>query len=430
MKKPLLFIALCASAMKLIAPAFAQSSAQTDEAEASDWLFPVQIDGAWGVVDRSGEVVIPARYKSARIWKDGLIAVQGDDYDTIILNRAGETIIPSKFRYIFDFQGREYTQARIGKEEVIIDRRGNIVLGPGFQTIETFERDRAWIVGDGRSKGVVTLDCEWLLEPEFQRVSAVKANGLAKVTTKKARVGLVDREGQWIAKPGKKFEDVFALSKDGLMPAKSGGKWGVIDNSANWVLRPIDTSRFGGPSIYTEPTQLVIEIDGKRGVINLDGAVIIPVVHTNVFGGKGIAFTAEKDGKFGAYDRTGNLIVPIEYDRLGPFSDDGTTRATKDGRSFWIDLTGKEVEKNTDLPGIERLQYFGSKGWAAAKRNGKWGAVNEEREWVLEPKYDCVSVCYDYPPSPPPPRVAKPYRPLPKGSLRKPREQDWCRVEG
>ena len=91
-------------------------------------------------------------------------------------------------------------------------------------------------------------------------------------------------------------------------------------------------------------------------------------------------------------------------------------------------MVGKEVEKKANLPKIERVQSFGSKGWAAAKQNGKWGAVNKAREWVLEPEYDCVSACYDFPPAPPAPRAAIPYRPLAKDAVKKPRQQEWCRV--
>ena len=65
----------------------------------------------------------------------------------------------------------------------------------------------------------------------------------------------------------------------------------------------------------------------------------------------------------------------------------------------------------------------------SAKQNGKWGAVNKAREWVLEPEYDCVSACYDFPPAPPAPRAAIPYRPLAKDAVKKPRKQEWCRVD-
>lgn len=428
MKKRVLLLALCASALTPISHVYAQPENDAVESDEADMLFPVRVDGKWGVVDASGNVVIPAQYNWARIWRYGEIAVQGDDYNMALFNREGETLIPAKYRYIFDFQGREYTKARVGKDLVVINRAGETVLGPGFQTIELFERDKSWVVGDGRNVGVLTLNCEWLLEPKYERVSTLLKTGVARVEQRRGKVGLVNSTGKWVARPGKKFEDVFALSKAGLMPAKEGGKWGLIDSSLNWVMEPLD-SQWGGPSIYSEPTQAVVQIDKKRGVVDLQGKFIIPAIHTNVFGGVGMAFTAVKDGKYGAYDRAGNLIVPFEYDSLWAFDSDGTTRAKKDGRSFWIDLTGKEVEKNANLPKIERVQSFGSKGWAAAKRDGKWGAVNKAHEWVLEPEYECVERCQDeLAPPPPAPSLGPQYEPLPKGSVKKPREQAWCRA--
>ena len=431
MKTRTLLLALCASALTPLPAAIAQTDAGETEANNEPLIFKVKVDGKWGVVDSSGQFLVPAQYRWVDTRSDGTILVQGDDYKAVLFDRAGETVIPANFSYIHDFRGGQFTRARLGKEEVVIDRTGKIVLGPGFQTIAPFDGGRKWVVGDGIHKGLLSLDCEWLLEPVYQEVSNVQDSGLAYARDSRGQVGLVDRDGEWATRPGKRFENIAQLSKDGLIPAKADGKWGLIDSTMNWVIEPVDNRSYGYPGIYTDPTQVVVSIDGKFGVIDRDGKVVIPAVHDNVFGGTGTAFTVKKDGKFGAYDRSGNLIVPFEYDHLSAFNADGTAGARKGNHRLTIDLTGQEVEvdQESSLPKIEKLQFFGSKDWAAGKRDGKWGAVNKAHEWVLEPKYDCVEFCYDTPPPPPAMAVPVRYRPLAKDAVKKPRDQDWCRVD-
>ena len=430
MKTRILFLALCASALTPLSGSLAQSGQGDHASSETDLLFPVRVDGKWGVVDTKGDFVIPAQYRWADVWSNGLVRVQDDNHKTVILNLEGETVIPSKFSFIRDFGSRDFTIARLDNNDVVIDRAGNVVLGPGFQTLDVFDGNRTWIVGDGRSKGLVTLDCEWLLEPEYSQIYGVQDTGLAYAKPAKGGAGLLKADGTWAAEPGKRFEDVGPLSRAGVMPAKQNGKWGLVDSNLQWVVQPIDNQPYGYPGIYTDPTQAVVAIDGKYGVVDLSGAMIIPAIHDNVFGGSGAAFTAKKDGKFGAYDRAGKQIVPFEYDSISAFSASGIAWVNKDGRRFAIDLTGNEVAPREKPPGIERVEYFNSEGWAAAKRDGKWGAVNEAGEWVLEPKFECVEMCRDeLAPPPPAPMMAPPYRPLAKDAVKKPRKQEWCRID-
>ena len=126
--------------------------------------------------------------------------------------------------------------------------------------------------------------------------------------------------------------------------------------------------------------------------------------------------------------------MPFEYDSISAFSASGIAWVNKDGRRFPIDLTGQEItppgNPPGNPPGIEKIEFYNSDGWAAAKSGGKWGAVNEAGEWLLEPNFECVETCRDdLAPPPPAPMMATPYRPFAKDAVKKPRKQAWCRVD-
>jgi hypothetical protein len=132
-------------------------------------LFPVQKDGKWGFIDRTGRIAIAAKFESAerfseglaavaldgrhgyidakgemllaphekpagtvhRPFRDGLAAVRGEG-GVGFLDRSSKLVIPAKFSTAEDFsEGLAFACDRsLGCG--YIDRTGRGVLGPGF----------------------------------------------------------------------------------------------------------------------------------------------------------------------------------------------------------------------------------------------------------------------------------------------------------
>jgi transketolase C-terminal domain/subunit len=51
----------------------------------------------------------------------------------------------------------------------------------------------------------------------------------------------------------------------------------------------------------------------------------------------------EKGGKYGYINRSGKIVIPIDYDYAYDFSS-GWAEVVKEGRSIYIDRTGKCVK--------------------------------------------------------------------------------------
>ena len=90
--------------------------------------------------------------------------------------------------------------------------------------------------------------------------------------------------------------------------------------------------------------------------------------------------------KYGLADTTGTIIVEPIYEHLTYFSDDGLALALKDGMYGYI---GKDGTVQIDF------QYINANGFkyglAAVKVNDKWGFINTNNSFAIEPKYEYVA---------------------------------------
>ena len=98
-------------------------------------LIPVELDGRWGYADLQGNMVIPATFKYANPFSDGLacVGVEAAGYlrlDGCIDETGAWVIEPGRFSWISDFKPCGYAAAGLADsdEYAVIDREGNVLL--------------------------------------------------------------------------------------------------------------------------------------------------------------------------------------------------------------------------------------------------------------------------------------------------------------
>lgn len=94
----------------------------------------------------------------------------------------------------------------------------------------------------------------------------------------------------------------------------------------------------------------------------------------------------------GLQDKDGNEILPCIYDEILDYDDDGYIRFIKEGIIGTIDLEGRTVIPLSD--GITHLGVFHG-GTARARKNGKWGLVDEYGNEVTEFEYKKINAHYN-----------------------------------
>lgn len=152
-----------------------------------------------------------------------------------------------------------------------------------------------------------------VISPKFSQAMDL-AEGLAvvSISTGANEWGFEDYKWGFIDKTGKeatpiKYESVHSFTQ-GLAAVKLNGKWGFIDKTGKEVIPFIYA--------YAEPFS--------------EGLATIKLVEKDVT-------------KIGCIDKTGKIVIPLmECDYIETFKN-GKAEVRQNGRTFYIDKTGKEV---------------------------------------------------------------------------------------
>jgi len=142
---------------------------------------------------------------------------------------------------------------------------------------------------------------------------------------------------------------------NGLALVKKDGKWGYIDKNRHVKI----------PLIYDSANNFTDKIAKVKknnlwGYINTSGKEIVPVDY--YFCGEisnGI-IAVGKGGKYGFIDRNGNKVCELIYDRVEPFSNEGTAKVVIDRKFGYINASGIVIvpienpsnEENADFTGV------------------------------------------------------------------------------
>jgi len=205
----------------------------------SEGILPVQMDvlGAglkWGYFDKSGQLVIPARFDQAHPFSCGLALVKEGDVFSFI-DKSGKVAIKARFETAYPFKdGLALVQVK-GKWGCI-DMNGGFVIRPQYDRLDMFSEDRA-AARIGRKCCYLGRGGQTVLElgdrPEITYCSSFQ-EGLALVRTADGW-GFIDATGAQVIPA--KYAEARSFSA-GLAAVRVGDRWGFIDRNGKMVIEP------------------------------------------------------------------------------------------------------------------------------------------------------------------------------------------------
>lgn len=165
----------------------------------------------------------------------------------------------------------------------LVDRTGATVLEPSYPVVRSFSDGLAW-VSDGGDAGWVAIDATG---------EVVVPHGFADVRPFRRGVAVVRRDG-----------------------------WGAVDRNGRIV---VPTRHHGFVTVladgryvdgFTEEGLAVVDVAGRRGVVNRAGKVLVPPTHPALVIHPVAFLVGDGTGRWGALDRRGEpLIEPVHRDR-------------------------------------------------------------------------------------------------------------------
>lgn len=189
-------------------------------------------------------------------------------------------------------------------------------------------------------------------------------------------------------------------------------------------IQPIENT--DGSNIWYESNVLKFEKDGKVGLINFDGKIIVDAIYDNIYAIQGIekSLIVEKDGKKGLVTTTmGELVIPAEYQEIkslttsyedgyivkndvGKFGIISPTKTTLlevkyddiknvTGSEYYVVIENGVLEivdkKGTVIlnSGFESVEEINVDNFIITKA-GKYGVISKTGETIIEAKYELL----------------------------------------
>lgn len=257
-------------------------------------LFPVDVDGKYGYIDKTAQMVIVPKFDDASDFSEGLARVRVGNDET------------GSFGYI--------------------DTTGKVVIKPKFKGAGLFSEGVA-IADDGKGKGVIDKSGKYLFRFKFQTgETECFSEGLAAVSLGWKNYygnyyGFIDKNNKVVI-PGKyhkarKFsEGLAAVEEYGKGKAKWGEKTGYINKDGKWVISP----QFKSAGDFHEGVARVYPERKQCGFIDKKGNWVVPAFFERCGNfSEGLA-AVMIEGKFGYINKKGEVIITPKYTRAGSFT--------------------------------------------------------------------------------------------------------------
>lgn len=325
-----------------------------------------------------------------------LVAVyDADDDQWGYANKSGKMVIKAKYAEAYNFA--ECGLALVCDEDGMygyIDTNGKIVIKAKYAAASSFNQyDVAVVVDDEEGTyGVIDKKGEAVIKPKYAYIGEFNDYGTAPYQDEDGLWGFIDYKGKIVVKA--KFDDVKNFNEKGIgLAMDDSGDWGVINKKGDWELKPkFDSVSENGFDQFNRCIVGIDSDDGNReyGVIDQNGKYIVKPKYAVIsdYSEDGLAIFANEDEEYGVINTKGKEVIEADFDYIAPFKD-GIAIAV-DGRDVVIiNKSGKEIAEFDDC--TPNALEFAENGLISVledkEKNPKNGYANKKGEIIIEFDY-------------------------------------------
>lgn len=342
------------------------------------------LDGKYGLLDKMGNELFPARYSYIGGYGDGLfLYIENNKYGYMDTN--GNEVIPA----IFDVPNGIVPVYSKSKDDVYFLFEGLLEFAVNRKFVygcAKYEKDGCW--------GAISKEGSTIIEPYWSEIEIL--NGFIKVcqnTNTEANCILMNAEGKYLTK--------IANSNDAERAM-------VIDNG--WISIPLSLGyeyindkgiQFESPYTILSPKfvdniAIIESNDGGQGYINSLGKVIVEPVWKKVSEfSEGLGGVIDADGFINYIDKNGNLIFPIR--RF--YTPDNSIEKCSENLIAVCDPNGKYGyvnDKGKFSIGAQWNNAFEfQNGRAIVSSESGYGLINQKGDKIISPIWSMVFDLYD-----------------------------------
>ncbi|KAF2507790.1 WG repeat-containing protein [Flavobacterium zhairuonense] len=342
----------------------------------SEELACVKKKNKFGFINRKGKIVIPIQYEEETYFqKTGLALVKKNNLYGFI-NKSGKEIIPI-----------HYQNAKEGTADSLVTlyKKGK------WAFFDSFGKQKSDFIYDEIALTDITIKGN-------DEITFWK-NGLI-LARKNNQIAYLDKNLKEVV-PSGKYNTGERFNKNRIAIVSKNHKYGIIDEFGKECVKPeYDTIEHPEES-YHESEIFVAKKGNNLVLLDEHGKKIYDKIKDFSFDYCRLNKKIEKiyhvqnlNGKYGAIDTKGKLIIPIIYDELEEFASNYNAIVKYKGKFGLIDSDNKTTYpiENESIYSVDRrdLDYY------VIKRNNKYGVIDKNLKPIFNFVFQDLSPCtYD-----------------------------------
>jgi hypothetical protein len=270
----------------------------------------------YGFVDTTGKVIVDFKYDKVEPFKDGIAKVWVGWQFTGYIDHKGKEIIPPDFLAMDQANLRRYyDKFIIGIKDSIqhvFNYSGKEIAALKYKTIRSFgKNEKSFIVSANNKMGILDSNFRVKISVKYQSLMTIFPGKIA--AREQGKFNFIDQEGKIVS--DFKFDAIGPFQYEGMNPYENG--------------------------------LAQVEINGKKGLINSRGKVVIPVIYAKIEEFHYGFAVVKRDGKFGFVNFKGKEVIPAIYAKANAY-DGNSAEVNINGKTFNINSLGKRVEEDGD----------------------------------------------------------------------------------
>jgi len=256
----------------------------------------------------------------------------------------------------------------------LMNLKGKLLTPLHYDAINSLPvTDRYWVAYQGK-EGVIDTSGKWIIPAQYDAIEYLEASALFKFSDNQ-KYGLMNAAGKIIIPA--QFDALYKTAQADLFEVKRDQDQGVINLRGEWVIpighwaSEIKVSKNG--ILGLESGQEFIADENGKVLFDLEFDEVIPVTHN--------AFWVKSNGRWGISDRSGQWIVPPQYEGK-PFRYNQFALLTDAKGQTLIDTQGGEKLTAARIyNAFDEYSYF----------------INDEKRGLLDKDMNVVLPCvYDW----------------------------------
>ena len=342
--------------------------------------------GKLGLVDLQGKTVLAPTFnsieekqpyfiacsktKGCSVYNENLQLVLKGGYNSIELGCEGQFIVEKNGKY------------------GVVSEKGAVILPLKYSNINS--NKNGYTVKLNEKAGLFNSEGKEIIPISYHWVYTDKIDDNIPIVAElnESKAGYINTKNEWAIPPTYLYAFAF---QQGVARVKKGRNYMyinlkgepviqdfdnyVIQNFDNYVIEPSDNTYIVG--VRKECKYMVYDLNGNL-LDTYDGFI-------NNWSGNAI-FGVKKGGKWGYIDGYGKVIIPLEYEKVGDFSE-GLAAVRKDDKWGYINLKNEVV---IPFEFTNRGVSSFKNGVATYYTDSGIGLINMKGEIIAEPKYDSI----------------------------------------